>query len=92
MKNKLVAALLIPILGLSLTGCGKEVDKKAVDAQKVAGTNNLYWFCNDDMLIVFEDVSMGDDQYEGMWLGGCYKGKKVEFKPDVNSTNGGATE
>ncbi len=90
MKNKIILAVLL-ISTLFLSAC-KEVDQDAVNAQKVHGTDNLYWFCDGDMLIVFEDVSGNDDEYEGMWLGGCYQGSRVQFKPELNGNSGGVTE
>lgn len=84
-----VAIGLVAIFGLS--AC-KEVDKKAVGAQLVYGTNNLYWFCDaNGTLIYFEDVSGSDDEYVGMWVGGCEKGKPSDKFDGSNSTNGGST-
>ena len=88
--KKIVAALVIAAAGLSLTAC-KEVDRKAVNAELVEGTSNLYRYCDGiGTLIYFEDISGGDDQYEGMWAGYCENGKIVKNPGTANSNNGGA--
>jgi hypothetical protein len=92
MKRKVIAVVMAAVALVGLSAC-KEVDKKAVGAQLVHGTNNLYWFCDaNNTLIYFEDISGGDDEYIGMWVGACAEGKPVKDFDGSNSTNGGSTE
>lgn len=89
--RKIIAVAVIAASALMLTSCGKEVDKKAVNAQLVHGTNNLYWFCDaNGTLIYFEDITGSDDEYEAMWYGVCVDSKPQKIPNDVNGNNGGA--
>lgn len=91
MRKTTIIAIMFAFAGLSLAACGKEVDKRAVNAELVHGTNNLYRFCDAiGTLIYFEDISMGDDQYEAMFFGACENGKAKDKAEGVNSNNGGA--
>lgn len=91
MKRRIACAIMAAVIGLTLSACGKEVDRNAVNAELVEGTNNLYRYCDAiGTLIYFEDISMGDDQYEAMFFGACEKGKAKENAPGVNGNNGGA--
>lgn len=89
--RKTVIVVMFAVGALLLAGCGKEVDKRAVDAELVHGTNNLYRFCDAiGTLIYFEDISMGDDQYEAMFFGACENGKAKDKVEGMNGNNGGA--
>lgn len=93
-KMKSIAvALMVVIAGFSLTGCGKEVDKQVTKATKVAGTYNLYWFCDGSTLIYFEDNSSGDDEYVALFSWGCDQvGKPTKELPGtLGDGNGGDT-
>lgn len=91
MTRKIIAAVLTIVAVFSVSACGKEVDKKAVNAELVYGTNNLYRFCDAiGTLIYFEDITGSDDQYEAMWFNACEKGKPKENFDSLNSNNGGA--
>lgn len=91
--NNFIAAVLIATIGLSLTSCGKEVDKQATQSTKVEGTYNLYWFCDGTTLIYFEDVSAGDDEYVALFSWGCdEKGVPTKELPGtLGDGNGGDT-
>ena len=79
MKKFAIAAIML----LGLTAC-KEVDKEQVNATKVQGTYNLWWFCDGPTLIYFEDVDSGDDEYTLIWPGAC----TTEGKPkDMSGQN-----
>lgn len=87
---KRIGAIMIAAV-LVLTGCGKEVDKEAVDAKLVRGTSHLYWFCDENgTLIYFEDFTGSDDQFEAMWYGVCVNGKPAQILENPNTNNGGA--
>lgn len=89
--RKSVVAVVMALALVSLSACGKEVDKKAVNAELVHGTNNLYRFCDAiGTLIYFEDITGSDDQYEAMFFGACESGKAKKDAPGVNGNNGGA--
>ncbi len=88
--KKIIASVVAAFTLLSLTAC-KEIDRKAVNAELVEGTNNLYRYCDGiGTLIYFEDNSGGDDQYEAMFFGACENGKAKENFQNPNANNGGA--
>lgn len=91
--RKAVVAGIIALAGLSLSACGKEVDKNITSAVKVAGTYNLYWFCDGSTLIYFEDSAGGDDEYVALFSWGCdEKGKPTKELPGtLGDGNGGDT-
>lgn len=91
--NRIVKVVLTGSLALlALAGC-KEVDKQVANATLVAGTSNLYWFCDQTTLIYFEDVSSGDDEYVALFSWGCDpQGKPTKELPGVlGDGNGGDT-
>lgn len=93
MNNKLKAVVIGAVGILALTGCGKEVDKGVVQATKVQGTYNLWWFCNDTTLIYFEDNNSSDDEYVALFSWGCDpQGKPTRELPGtLGDGNGGDT-
>ena len=91
--RKLTAALIVALAAVSLTACGKEVDKQVTQSTKVKGTYNLYWFCDGTTLIYFEDNSAGDDEYVALFSWGCDdKGVPTRELPGtLGDGNGGDT-
>jgi len=57
--------------GILLAGCGTQIDTKITNAQLVAGTPNLYYFCNGPILIFFSQWESSNDNYEAFFNGGC---------------------
>lgn len=91
--KRLVVALLAGILSVTLTGCGKEIDKAVTKSTKVEGTYNLWWFCDGTTLIYWEDNPSGDDEYEAFFSWGCdEKGKPTKELPGVLGDDGNGTE
>jgi len=90
--RKFTAAVMIGIMAVSLTACGKEVDLKKVNATKVAGTEDLWWFCDGTTLIYIEKWQ-GDDEYVAFFSWGCDdKGKPTKELPGTpGDHNGGDT-
>ena len=89
--KRIIAIALAALTFVSLTACGRDIDKNATGAVKVTGTYNLWWFCDEiGTLIYFEDISSGDDDYVGMWAGYCENGKIIKNPETANSNNGGA--
>ena len=95
MNNKLKAVVIGAVALLALAGCSsKQVDQEIVGATKVAGTYNLYWFCNDSTLIYYEDWTNGEpDEYVALFSWGCdSKGKPTKELPGtLGDGNGGDT-
>lgn len=90
MNSKLVKAIgMVAVLATVLVGC-KEIDKDIVNATKVNGTYNLWWFCDGTTLIYFEDMD-GDDEYIAMFSWGCdVQGKPTKELPGtLGDDNGG---
>ena len=93
MTRKIVAVVLSIADVFSLGACGKEVDKVVTKSTKVAGTYNLYWFCDGTTLIYFEDNSGGDDEYVAIFSWGCdANGAPTKELPGtLGDSNGGDT-
>lgn len=92
--NRIVKTLVVAAVAvLTLTSCGKEVDKNVTKATKVNGTYNLYWFCDGTTLIYFEDSAGGDDEYVALFSWGCTeKGVPTKELPGtLGDGNGGDT-
>lgn len=91
--RKLVVAVVAALAFVSLTACGKEVDKQVTKSTKVTGTYNLYWFCDGTTLIYFEDNSGGDDEYVALFSWGCDEAGKPskELPGTLGDGNGGDT-
>lgn len=92
MKRFIAIAAVILVAGVGLVGC-KEVDKRVANAHLVAGTSNLYWFCNGTTLIYFEDIASGDDEYVALFSWGCTdEGAPTKELPGtLGDGNGGDT-
>lgn len=68
--RKLAATLIAAALVVSLSACGREVDTSAVNAHRVNGTGDLWWFCNESTLIYLTKRN-GEDEYEAFFAFGC---------------------
>jgi hypothetical protein len=92
--NKRLAQVIgsVAVMAAVLVGC-KEIDKDIVNATKVTGTYNLWWFCDGTTLIYFEDMDSGDDEYVAMFSWGCdVQGKPTKELPGtLGDGNGGDT-
>lgn len=71
MKKQLLTIGLASVFGLGLTGCAKNVDLQTSGATKVAGTSNLYKFCDGPTAIYFSSWSGQSDEYEFIVYDGC---------------------
>lgn len=87
MKRIWIAVTALALV-VGLTAC-KEVDKDAVHARKVVGTDTLYSFCDGTTLIYFTDVSGSDDEFEAFWLGGCTEVPSTPKPGQGSETTGG---
>lgn len=81
----------VAVLAAVLVGC-KEIDKDVVNATKVNGSNDLWWFCDGPTLIYFQDMD-GDDEYVALFSWGCdVQGKPTRELPgSLGDSNGGDT-
>jgi hypothetical protein len=57
--------------GVVLAGCGTQIDVNVTGAGLVAGTPNLYRFCDGPILIYFSQWDGANDNYEAFFNGGC---------------------
>ena len=61
-RRRLTAGAAVLLLALLPAACtGQSVDRDATNAELVSGTTNLWWFCDNGVLVYFTNGTGGDE-------------------------------